>query len=86
MSTEIYEQTASIHQLIREFVEKRYPSYRVYAIRNNSTTFYADQVASVIEFSVDAEKGSKDLYCNLTVNGGVISVISAKEGKNKFFS
>jgi hypothetical protein len=85
MST-IQEQIEIIHQQAREFVEGKYPEYRVSAIRNNSSTFYAQETTSIVEFTVEAVKDDKDLYCHLAVKNNEISIISAKGGKSKHFS
>jgi hypothetical protein len=85
MST-IQEQIEIIHQQARELVEKKYNGYRVTAVRNNSSTYYAQETTSIVELSVEAVKDDKDLYCQIAVKNGAISIISAKKGKSKYFS
>lgn len=85
MST-IHEQIEIIHQQARELVEEKYPGHRVSAIRNNSSTFYAQETTSIVELSVEAVKDDKDLYCHLAVKNDEISIISATKGKSKHFS
>jgi hypothetical protein len=85
MST-IHEQIEIIHQQARELVEGKYPEYRVSAVRNNSSTFYAQETTSIVELSVEAVKEDKDLYCHLAFKNNEMSIVSATKGKSKHFS
>lgn len=79
MNTGITQQITEIHQRARELVEKAYQGYRVFSIRNCSTTFYAETTTSIVEMHVDAVKCGKALYCLVVVNGSIMSISSAKE-------
>lgn len=82
MNTEIHQQIAEIHQQARELVEKAYQGYRVFSVRNCSTTFYAETPTSIVEMYVEAAKRDKTLYCLVAVNGNMMSISSAKEDKS----
>ena len=81
MNTGIQQQIAEIHQQARELVEKQYQEYRVFSVRNCSTTFYAETPTSIVEMHVEAVKCGKVLYCFVVVNDGVMSISRAKEDK-----
>ncbi len=81
MNTDAHQQIAEIHQQVRELVEKAYHGYRVFSVRNCSTTFYAETPTSIIEIYVEAVKRDKALYCLVAVNDNTMIISSVKEEK-----
>lgn len=82
MNTGIQQRIAEIHQQARELVEKAYQGYRVFSVRNCSTTFYAETPTSIVEMYVEAAKRDKTIQCLITVNDNMMSISSAKEDKS----
>jgi len=81
MSMGIQQQISSIHQQVKDFVEMEHQGYRVFAIRNCSTTFYAEQAVSTVEMNVNAVRADKELRCRVSVRDDVISIVRAKESE-----
>jgi hypothetical protein len=83
----IYEQVEAIHQKISEIVAKAYPKYRVLSVRDNSSTFYAKETTSIVEFHVEGVNGDKELSCMVEVGSDEnVSITGAKERKKSKFA
>jgi len=79
MSDGIQQHITDIHQRVKDFVEGRYQGYRVFSIRNYSSTFYAEETVSIVEMSVEAAKGDDDLHCLVSVNDDAMSISREQE-------